>query len=228
MELVILYQDDWLVAVNKPHDLLVHRTKIANTDTEFTLQILRNQIGQKVYPVHRLDRKTGGVLLFALDADTNSKTQQMFMNNAIHKKYLAIVRGYTDDQGHIDYPVKKENGKVQDAVTSYKTIGQTELNMPFGKHKTSRYSLVEIIPETGRIHQIRKHFAHILHPIIADRPYGCNKQNKFFKEQWNMTTMLLHAWTLELIHPVTNMHVKITATIHGEFRRMIDLLGFGI
>ena len=226
MELVILYHDNYLVAINKPHDLLVHRTKIAKSDTEFALQILRDQIGQKVYPVHRLDRKTGGVLLFALNEEMNSTVQQMFMKNRIQKKYLAIVRGYTEDQGNIDYALKKEDGKVQEAVTNYITIGRSELDVPLGEHKTSRYSLVEITPESGRMHQIRRHFAHIHHPIIADRPYGCNKQNMLFKERWNMTTMLLHASSLELDHPVTNKKIIISASCQEAFQRMLDMMGF--
>ena len=111
---------------------------------------------------------------------------------------MPILRGYTEDAGTIDYPLRREDGKLQDAVTHYKTICRTEIDLPFGAHSTSRYSLVEAKPETGRMHQLRKHFAHIFHPIIADRAHGCNKQNKLFKEKWEMDTMLLHASSLSL------------------------------
>ena len=177
----ILFQDDFLVAINKPHGLLVHRSDLAADASEFAVQIVRDFVGKKVFPVHRLDRKTSGVLLFALDAMTNSLMQQLFADNLVEKIYLAIVRGFTADSGEINYPLIHENGHEQQALTLFKTLARAEIDLPYLKHQTSRYSLVEVCPKTGRMHQIRKHFAHILHPIIGDRPHGCNKQNKLFK-----------------------------------------------
>src|SRR4051812_6745995 len=108
----IIYRDEHLIAINKPHDMLVHRSSIAADVEEFAMQILRDQIGAKVYPAHRIDRKTGGVLLFALSKEVEKAIQQQFMNNQVHKKYLAIVRGHTPDSGEIDYPLRKENGTL--------------------------------------------------------------------------------------------------------------------
>ena len=226
MELEILYQDDQLVAINKPNGLLVHRTRIANDASEFALQILRDQLNQHVFPCHRLDRKTSGVLLFAKDEMTNRIMQRKFAEGQVSKKYVAIVRGYTNDKGIIDYPLKKEDGTVQEAVTAYNTLQQTEMEIPFSGKSTSRYSLVEIEPLTGRMHQIRKHFAHIFHPIIGDRPHGCNKQNKLFKEKWNMTTMMLHASLLKFHHPNNSEEVVISTRLFGEYIRMMRLLNF--
>ena len=222
--LEIIYRDEHLIAINKPHDLLVHRSSIAADVEEFAMQILRDQIGAKVYPAHRIDRKTGGVLLFALDKDTEKAMQQQFMNNQVNKKYLAIIRGHTPDSGEIDYPLRKENGTLQDAFTAYRTLQRAELQVPLGKHETSRYSLVEAEPTTGRMHQLRKHFAHIFHPIIGDRTHGCNKQNKLFKEKWEMTTMLLHASRLSFTHPVTNEPVIINAEVQPKFLDVIKLM----
>jgi tRNA pseudouridine65 synthase len=222
----ILYQDPYLIAVNKPHGLLVHRSKMANDASEFALQKLRDQIGKHVFPAHRLDRKTSGVLLFSLDKATNSLMHKQFSGDKIRKIYLAIVRGHTSGEGIIDYPLTKENGKVQEAVTRYVTLGHAELDFPSGKHPTSRYSLVKAIPETGRMHQIRKHFAHIFHPIIGDRPHGCNKQNRLFKEKFNMTTMLLHAWQLNFSHPVNGNNIKITAPPSEAFFNTCRIMGF--
>src|SRR6187402_2034215 len=185
--LEIIYRDEHLIAINKPHGLLVHRSSIAADVEEFALQMLRDQIGMKVNPVHRIDRKTGGILLFAFNKDVEIAMQQQFMENKVSKKYLAIVRGHTPDTEEIDYPLRKENGTLQDAFTAYTTLNRAELPVPFGNHATSRYSLVEVVPQTGRMHQIRKHMSHIFHPIIGDRTHGCNKQNKLFKEQWEMT-----------------------------------------
>jgi len=218
--LEILFQDEHLIAINKPHGLLVHRTKIARDVDEFAMQLLRDQIEQKVYPVHRLDRKTSGVLLFALSPEINTVLQKQFMNKEVEKKYLAIVRGHTESKVTIDYPLTNEEGKTQEAITHFKTLSTTECNFPSGKFATSRYSLIEISPETGRFHQIRKHLAHLRHPIIGDRPHGCNKQYKIFLERFQMNTMLLHAKELLVNHPVSHEVVQIKATVSKEFKRM--------
>ncbi|TSD66496.1 pseudouridylate synthase [Inquilinus sp. KBS0705] len=222
----ILYQDDNLIAINKPHGLLVHRSSIAADAEEFALQILRDQVGKKVNPVHRIDRKTGGVLLFAFDKPTEIAMQQAFMENRVNKKYLAIVRGYTPDAEEINYPLRKENGTLQDALTRYTTLKHAELQVAYGSHPTSRYSLVQAVPQTGRMHQLRKHFAHIFHPIIGDRTHGCNKQNKLFKETWEMETMLLHAEELSFTHPVTKTTVTINAPFQPEFLRVMEIMSW--
>jgi tRNA pseudouridine65 synthase len=224
--LEILYKDEHIVAINKPHGLLVHRTKMAADATEFALQQLRDQLGQPVYPAHRIDRKTGGILLFALNEAVNKQLQILFAERKISKTYLSIVRGFSEDEGEIDYPLVSESGKIQESKTTYHTLAKAELNVPFGKHSTSRYSLVEVVPETGRMHQIRKHLAHILHPIIADRSHGCNKQNRLFKEKWAMDTMLLHAWKLSFDHPITSKRIEIKAELQSEFARMMELMNF--
>lgn len=224
----ILYQDEYLCAINKPHGLLVHRSFIASDASEFAIQLLRNQLGMRVYPGHRIDRKTGGVLLFGLVKEMDSALQKMFMDQQVDKTYLALVRGYTDDAGTIDYALRKENGTLQDAITHYKTLSRTEINIPSEQHPTSRYSVVQVNPETGRMHQIRKHFKHIFHPIIGDRPHGCNKQNRLFVEKFDMHTMLLHAQKLRFNHPVTNAPVEIEAPIQKEFVRMLEVLGLEI
>lgn len=224
--LEIVYQDEYLIAINKPHGLLVHRSSIARNAKEFALQLLKAQIGKYVSPVHRLDRKTSGVLLFALEKDVEIAMHQKFMKGEVEKKYLAIVRGYSPDQMEIDYPLLKENGMMQEAFTEFKTLERAELEIPLGKHATSRYSLIEAKPTTGRMHQLRKHFAHIFHPIIGDRKHGCNKQNRFFKEQWDITTMLLHASSLRFKHPITEEDIYISAPVQDEFKRVMKLMNW--
>lgn len=224
--LEIIYQDDYLIAINKPHGLLVHRSKIADDAKEFALQMLRDQVGRHVNPSHRLDRKTGGVLLFAFDKETEIAMQKQFQEGQVDKNYLAIVRGYTPQEMEIDYPLAKENGTLQEAQTSFVTLQQAEIPLAIGKHPTSRYSLVKANPKTGRMHQLRKHFAHIFHPIIGDRPHGCNKQNRYFKERLQMNTMMLHALSLSFSHPVTGQQIIIKAEVQSEFKRMMDLMNF--
>lgn len=225
--LEILFQCEHLVAINKPNGLLVHRSPIASDADVFAVQLLRDQLGQKVYPVHRLDRKTSGVLLFALDEATNSEMQRKFMQGEVAKTYLAIVRGYTPDSGEIDYPLKRDDGVTQEAITYFETLMRTEVPFAVGKHPTSRYSLVKLNPATGRMHQLRKHMAHILHPIIGDRPHGCNKQNRFFKEHLDMMQMMLHAVELGFVHPFTKQTVTIEAPYPAEFSRMRKALLLG-
>ncbi|WP_442587360.1 pseudouridine synthase [Pedobacter sp. AW31-3R] len=226
--LEIVYQDEHIIAINKPHGLLVHRSSIANDAKEFALQLLRDQVNRRVSPVHRLDRKTGGLLLFTFEKDVEVAMHQQFQNGAVQKKYLAIVRGFSPDMQDIDYPLAKENGNMQDAFTSFVTLDRAELPIPLGQHPTSRYSLVEASPTTGRMHQLRKHFAHIFYPIIGDRKHGCNKQNRFFKEQWDMTTMLLHASELLFKHPVTQEEIHLKASVNQEFSRVMQIMGWSL
>jgi tRNA pseudouridine65 synthase len=222
--LEILFQDADFVAINKPHGLLVHRSPIAADADVFAVQLLRNQLGQKVYPVHRLDRKTSGVLLFALNEEMNKSLQEAFMAKKVLKKYVALVRGFAPESATIDYPLTNEAGKIQEAITHFKRLQTIEIPLPFGKFDTSRYSLLELQPESGRMHQIRKHLAHIFHPIIGDRPHGCNKQNKFFLENWEMKNMLLYASELQFMHPVLQEEITIKAGFQMEFTRILAVL----
>jgi tRNA pseudouridine65 synthase len=170
-----------------------------------------------------LDRKTSGVLLFALNDVVYSIMQEAFRNKKVVKKYHSQVRGFTPESGTIDYALTREDGKVQEAVTHYSRLETFEIPVALGKHQTSRYSLLEVEPETGRMHQIRKHLAHIFHPILGDRPYGCNKQNKLFLEKWEMNTMLLHAEEIRFLHPVTQAPITIQAKLSAEFKRTLEL-----
>ncbi len=222
--LEIIFENDGLIAINKPHGLLVHRSKIAADATEFAVQMLRDQINQLVWPVHRLDRKTSGVLLFAKSKEFNSKVQQLFQERSVSKIYKSIVRGHTPKSGTIDYPLT-ENEKTQDAITHFNTLQHFEINLPFGKFPTSRYSLVELKPETGRFHQLRKHLAHIRHPIIGDRPHGCNKQNKLWKEKFEMTTMMLHAE--QLAFSLDGKLIVMEAEVSKVFGEVLALLDKG-
>jgi len=224
MNLEIVYEDSELIAINKPHGLLVHRTALDKYATEFVLQILRDQIGQRVYPIHRLDRKTSGVLLLAKSPEIHKAMSAMWTERQVLKEYIAIVRGHTEDSGMIDYPLKNESETIQDAVTEYETICKSEIDLPHGKFNTSRYSLVRLRPITGRMHQLRRHMSHIFHPIIGDRPHGCNKQNKLFKEKFGMETMMLHAESLSFHHPKTGENMSIITNFSSEFLRMLKTL----
>jgi tRNA pseudouridine65 synthase len=225
--LSILYQDDDIVVINKPNGMIVHRSSMALDATENVLYLLRDQIDQYLYPVHRLDRKTSGVLLFALHKTSARLMKSLFTDHHILKTYHAIVRGYfPHDEIKLDYALTNDRGKVQEAATTFRLLQKTEVSVPFGKHETSRYSLVEAMPHTGRMHQIRKHLAHMMYPIIGDRPHGCNKQNKLFKDKWELTNMLLHSYSMNFIHPISQEAIFIKAEYPSEFIRMLEVLQF--
>ena len=224
MNLQILYQDEYIVAINKPNGLAVHRSKLVGNTSTFALQLLRDQLNKKVFPIHRLDRKTSGVLLFALSPEVLSITQKQFQERSVTKTYMAIVRGHTKQHEIIDYPLTNDNKKTHEAITEYSLLGTSELSIPLGKYSTSRYSLIEVKPKTGRMHQIRKHMNHIRHPIIGDRPHGCSKQNRLFLEKWEMNTMMLHAKNIGFTHPVTKENIEISTELPNEFKRVLKLL----
>ena len=226
--LPILYQDEHLVAINKPHNLLVHRSSIAADESIFALQLLRDQLNRWVSPCHRLDRKTSGILLFALSTDVDKEIKKQFENHAVRKKYLALVRGYLPESGTTDRPLEKETGGFQDAITHFRCLQQVELDIEVSRYPKSRYSLAEIMPETGRMHQIRRHFAQLRHYLIGDKTYGECKHNKMFEQKFGLNTMLLHASELSFIHPITGENIYIKAPMNEEFIRILNEIGMVI
>jgi len=222
----ILYEDADFIAIHKPSGILVHRTRISE-DTVFVLQLLRDQVGYHVYPVHRLDRMTSGVLIFGKNKAAASSLSELFRAQKITKTYLAVVRGYLPASGTIDYPLARSSEhQKQPATSDYRTLDQTEIPHAISRYPTSRYSLVEITPKTGRFHQIRKHFAHLRHPIIGDRPHGDCKHNKYLRENLGISTMLLHARSFSFVHPSTLNQVIITSEPDISFLDALEILKF--
>ena len=225
----ILYRDDYLVSVDKPPGLLVHRTGLDAGETRFALQLLRDQIGQPVWPVHRLDKGTSGVLLFALDAATARALGQSFeRGGAMRKTYLAIVRGWPPESGEIDHPLKRmpddmrsEREEIQDALTHYRTLERYELPLAQGGFATTRCALVELQPVTGRRHQLRRHMKHVAHPIIGDATHGKGPLNRALAGLLGLQRLWLHACRLELAHPVTGREVAIEAAPGEEWQRWL-------
>ncbi len=227
--LEILYEDENLIAINKPSGILVHRTSIAPEETVFALQLLRDQIGQWVSPVHRLDRPTSGVLLFSKRKEILPLMKDQFMERTVEKTYLAVVRGIPEvKEALIDYPLTTErSNKKQEARTTYKVLLEAEI--PFnttGRYPTSRYALLELKPETGRTHQIRRHLAHLRYYILGDKAHGDNKQNQFFEKQFGLQNLLLHAQTLVITLPDTLKTLSIQAEIPPHFKKICKELGW--
>lgn len=211
-ELEIIYQDEELIAINKPVGLLVHRTKLDPGETRFAIQILRDQIGSWVYPVHRLDKGTSGAMLFTKSPESASVIGELILNQRIQKTYLAIVRGYPPDVQSIYYAIHNAHKTSRRlAITHFETLARTELEKEVGIFNTARYSLLKIKPETGRRHQIRKHLKHIFYPIIGDKRYGDRAHNRFFREELGLDQMFLHAAELKFINPYKQQELIITA-----------------
>ncbi|GAA0815852.1 tRNA pseudouridine(65) synthase TruC [Colwellia asteriadis] len=233
--LPILYQDEYIIVIDKPSGLLVHRSMIDKHETRFALQLVRDQIGQYVYPVHRLDKPTSGVLVMALSAEIAAKLTEQFSEKTIQKKYIALVRGYTPESDCIDYPLKEMLDKMTDkkaqqdklaqpAVTEYKTLWQGELPIAVGRYATSRYSLLSLMPQTGRKHQLRRHMKHIFHPIVGDTTHGDGKHNTMFREQFNLERLLLVAKEMTFEHPVLLKKLTIKASLSPEFTEILTAI----
>lgn len=231
--LQILYQDAWMVAVNKPSGLLVHRSMIDRHETQFAMQMVRDQIGQRVYPVHRLDRPTSGVLLMALSSRGARLLSAIIEARKIDKTYLAITRGHLHGSGVIDHPLKENLDKLADrhksgenlakeAVTGYQAIAHSELPIEINRYPSSRFSLVKLTPTHGRKHQIRRHLAHLRHPILCDVNYGDNKYNRYFRNHLSDARLALHASQLELPHPINGEMLRITAPLDDSFKHLLS------
>ena len=222
----ILYRDEHYIAIHKPAGLLVHRSYISE-DKRFLLQLLRNQIGQWVYPIHRLDRPTSGVIIFGLSSDAARQLVAEFELRRVVKKYIAVVRGYADEEGVIDYPLLEEEGKErQEAVTHYRRLATVELPIAVGRYPQSRYSLIELEPQTGRMHQIRKHMKHIFHPIVGDTTHGDGKHNQMFRGHFNSHRLLLMAAALQFRHPFSGELMQIETAPDPALQALFGKIGW--
>jgi tRNA pseudouridine65 synthase len=253
--LTILYQDEYLVAIDKPSGLFVHRSFMDKDEIYFALQLVRDQIGKYIYPVHRLDRPTSGVLLFALTKEVAQKLNEAFANKSANngidekdseteltKTYYALVRGHLpiNEQAQlIDYPLKEKLDKLgdknvsrdkapQSAQTYYQVIKQASLPIALGKFDSVRYSLVKLLPITGRRHQIRRHLAHLRFPILGDINYGDNKQNPFFIQYFGFKRLMLIAKSLSFIHPITKQKITITAEFDQQWQDVFTEFNWSI
>jgi tRNA pseudouridine65 synthase len=233
--LPVLYQDEHLVAVNKPSGLLVHRSAIDRHEPENAMKIVRDQMGQWVFPFHRLDKSTSGVLVFALDRETARRMTQLFSDAKVSKTYLAVVRGFTPEADRINHPLRDPWDKMtdqradrekpgKDAITDYRRLATVELPYPVGRYDSARFSLVQAAPLTGRNHQIRRHMKHVFHPVIGDTTYGDGRQNDFFRSHFQCRRLLLHASSISFPHPCTGQPLPIDAPLDAAFSSLLETL----
>jgi tRNA pseudouridine65 synthase len=230
--LPILHADDALVVVNKPSGLLVHRSPIDRHETRFAVQLLRNQLGRRVHPVHRLDKGTSGALVFALDRTVAGTLAAAFANQQVHKSYLAIVRGWPAESGTIEHALEAVpdlyapagDGVAKPARTDFRRLATVELPRRVDRYPTARYALLELQPDTGRRHQLRRHLAHISHPIIGDSTYGKGRHNRLFADSFGVARLLLACVKLQFAHPVTGEPLVIDADPGPGFAALLEQL----
>lgn len=210
-----LHSDEHLIVVNKPSGLAVHRGWAADAVNAMTLA--RDMAGRWVYPVHRLDRGTSGVLVFAFDSETAAMLQEQLRGQSVKKRYVALARGLVPDEGSIDHPVPRSpKGPRVEAVTRFRRLGVA----------LDRYSLIEALPETGRLHQIRRHMKHISHPLIGDTRYGDGRENRRLREEYGLHRLALHAAELRFVHPHTGAALEVSAPMPDDLRAPLERLGF--
>lgn len=236
-ELVILFEDEHLVAIHKPAGLLVHRSYLARRERFFAMQLTRDLVGCHVFPVHRLDRPTSGVLLFAKSSEVANNLCEQFANHTVEKQYIALVRGNMHESGVLDYALKVELDDVgdkyasqdkaaQDAVTAYEPLLNSEIPFPSGRYPTSRFALMRLTPKTGRKHQLRRHMAHLRHPILGDTTHGDGKQNAFFREHFGFNRLWLIAKKLTFTHPITQTRISIETELESQWEQVFSGLGW--
>ena len=226
MPLRILFQDKHIIAVDKPAGFYVHPPEDGKKISHLRscLHILRDQIGEYVHPIHRLDRATSGVLLFARESSVARDLHALWKTNQVGKVYICLARGYLE-KNIINEPLANKRGELQRASTLVYPIFQKEINAAIGPFPTSRYTLALASPVTGRFHQIRRHLAHISHPIIGDKAHGDNKHNRFFETELTMPSLHLRAMHLSFPHPRTGENIKIEATWDRRWHKVFDWLG---
>ena len=229
VKLRLCYRDSAIVIVDKPAGMLVHRSGIDAGETVFLMQTLRDQLGQHVFPVHRLDKPTSGLVMFALSSAVARALSQLFEQGQVQKIYTAFVRGHTPQTINIDHPLRDEvdsqgrktkEGTVRQAATELRTLASWRVPEPVDRYPEARYSQVELRPLTGRYRQLRRHMKHISHPILGDVRYGKGTHNRFIHERLGLKRLWLHANSLVFQHPVTGELLTVESDPPEDFKAM--------
>ncbi len=227
--LEILYQDEHFVAINKPTGMLIYKNKFTPHEHNNVLNLLQRQLRTPVHTIHRLDRSTSGVMIFAFTKEASTKLGEMFMGRTIEKKYLAIVRGHPDEKGEINEPLwHKQKNTFQQAISTYRTLDIAEIAVNIEAIEEGKYALVEVSPVTGRRHQIRRHLAKERMPIIGDKKYGDKLHNQLFAESWSLAGMMLHAYELKFEHPYIRTAIRMRANISSTMLEVCNKFNWNI
>jgi tRNA pseudouridine65 synthase len=229
-ELRLLHRDQELVVFEKPAGVEVHPPEDPRHRSRApdVIRILRRQLNTKVFPVHRLDRSTQGLMLMALSSEAASRLQAQFRAREVGKTYLLLCRGWLPVSGVLDRPLRsdQEQGGHLDSVTGFQTLHRFELPVTDGRYERSRYSLVEAHPRTGRFHQIRRHFQGASHPLIGDTVYGDGTHNRIWRGLTSDQRLYLLSWRLQFRHPRTGEWLHFRARFTGSWHKVFDHAGF--
>jgi tRNA pseudouridine65 synthase len=225
MKLHILHQDAAMVALDKPSGLAVHESEYTGPLEDTAIDSARKKFGD-VFAVHRLDAATSGVLLLARSKQAAAKLSTQFEAQSVQKKYIAVVRGWAPQEGVIDQALPDANGVSKPARTSFRCLGRCALPVPMGRYPQARYSLIEATPETGRMHQIRRHFKFLSHPLVGDVRYGKGEHNRLFRDKFGLNRLILHAWKINFDHPQSGERVELMAPIDPELKSVFAQLGW--
>ncbi len=214
----LLFVDEHVVVANKPSGLLVHRGW--DNDDDVAMFRVRDILGEHVHPIHRLDRGTSGALLFARSRPMAAVLSRSFEEHRVEKTYLALVRGEPPAEGVIDYAIPKgergEGGPRVEARTRFRLVLRSPVD---------RCSLVAAVPETGRLHQIRRHLRHANHPLVGDVTYGSGVINRHYRAEYNLHRLALHASRLEFEHPATGARMVVEAPLPEDLVSAFVKLG---
>lgn len=225
MSLNVLHQDPAVLALDKPSGLAVHQSDYTGPLEDTAVAQARKNFGE-VFPVHRLDAATSGVLLLARSQQAAAKLASQFEAQSVVKRYLAVVRGWAPQEGVIDQPLPDNGGVSRAARTTFRCLGRCALPVPMGRYPQARYSLIEATPETGRMHQIRRHFKFLSHPLVGDVRYGKGDHNRLFRDRFGLNRLLLHAWRISFNHPQSDERVELTAPLDNEMASVFNELGW--
>ncbi|MCH2032780.1 MAG: pseudouridine synthase [Tenacibaculum sp.] len=223
MNIDLIYEDEFCICVTKPNDVVVHHAYHSRNviHEKSLLQLLEEDYGKKFYPVHRLDRRTSGIILLTKETKYVSEFQKLFTENEIQKTYYGVVRGHAPESRVIDSPVKgKDSNVYKDAETLLECVKTTTQNIPVKPYDTSRYSLVRLTPKTGRLHQLRIHMNKISHPLIGDGKYGDKNHNAMYEAQFGWTNLFLHAKSLEFVHPFTKENLNLVSDFPDNWKAL--------
>ena len=219
--LEVLYRDAELVAVNKPSGVIVHRgwgrARVVLVDQ------IRELTGlDVVHPAHRLDGGTSGVVLFALDREAARSLGAQLEAGAVGKRYLALVRGEAPESTVVDHAIPRVAGGPRvPAVTEIHGLAAVDL-------EPRTLSLVEALPRTGRLHQVRRHLKHIDHPVIGDANYGKGALNREIAERYGLERLALHAQSIAFLHPRTGERIEISAPLPPDLAGPLAAMGFDL
>jgi tRNA pseudouridine65 synthase len=224
----VVYEDNALLAVNKPAGLLVHRSAIAADERDFLIERLREQTGAALYLAHRLDRATSGIVLLAKSREIAGELGKLFMALSIDKIYLDVVRGWPDATGMIDYalPDVRERSPRKPAITTWRVLATATVPIELGRYPEQRYALIEASPQTGRYRQIRKHLHHVSHHIVGDTSHGRGDHNRLWRMHFGVHRLLLHAWRLQLDHPIAQTRLLLEAPLDAVWQRVLGSMGW--